>query len=117
MIVTGGSRGIGAATARAAAAGGYAVCITYLRNAVAADTIVESITAAGGRAMAVAADVGVEADVVRLFERVDAAWGKVSALVNNAGILERHMRVEDMDAGRLARVLATNVTGSFLCAR
>ena len=117
MIVTGGSRGIGAATARAAAGDGYAVCISYLRNAAAAETIVDSITGAGGRAMAVAADVGVEADVVRLFERVDAAWGRVSALVNNAGILERHMRVEDMDAGRLARVLATNVTGSFLCAR
>lgn len=117
MIVTGGSRGIGAATARAAAGDGYAVCISYLRNAAAAETVVDSITGAGGRAMAVAADVGVEADVVRLFERVDAAWGRVSALVNNAGILERHMRVEDMDAGRLARVLATNVTGSFLCAR
>ena len=117
MIVTGGSRGIGAATARLAAAGGYAVCITFVRNASAADAVVESIAAAGGTSMAVAADVGVEADVVRLFERVDAAWGAVSALVNNAGTLERHMRVEDMDAGRLGRVLATNVIGSFVCAR
>ena len=117
MIVTGGGRGIGAATARLAAAGGYAVCLSFVRNASAADAVVESIAAAGGTAMAVAADVGVEADVVRLFERVDAAWGAVSALVNNAGILERHMRVEDMDAGRLGRVLATNVIGSFVCAR
>ena len=117
LIITGGSRGIGAATARLAAADGYAVCISYLRNTSAADAVVEEITAAGGKAIAVAADVAVEADVVRLFETVDAQLGRVTALVNNAGILERHMRVEEMDAGRLSRVLAANVIGSFLCAR
>jgi NAD(P)-dependent dehydrogenase (short-subunit alcohol dehydrogenase family) len=117
MIVTGGSRGIGAATARLAAVHGYAVCISYLRNSQAAEAFVQEIATAGGRAIAVAADVGVEADVLRLFERVDAELGRVTALVNNAGILEKHMRVEEMDAGRLTRVLTANVVGSFLCAR
>lgn len=117
VIITGGSRGIGAATARLAAASGYAVCISYLRNREAADAVVQDIVNAGGKAMAVAADVAVEDDVLRLFETVDAKLGRVTALVNNAGILERHMRVEEMDAGRLSRVLAANVIGSFLCAR
>lgn len=117
ILITGGSRGIGAATARLAAAEGYAVCISYLRNKPAADAVVQEIAKAGGKAMAVAADVAVEADVLRLFGTVDAKLGRVTALVNNAGILERHMRVEEMDAGRLARVLAANVIGSFLCAR
>lgn len=117
ILITGGSRGIGAATARLAAAEGYAVCISYLRNQPAADAVVQEIAKAGGRAMAVATDVAVEADVLRLFGTVDAKLGRVTALVNNAGILERQMRVEEMDAGRLTRVLAANVTGSFLCAR
>lgn len=117
ILITGGSRGIGAATARLAAAEGYAVCISYLRNKPAAEAVVQEIAKAGGKAMAVAADVAVEADVLRLFETVDAKLGRVTALVNNAGILERHMRVEEMDAGRLARVLAANVIGSFLSAR
>ncbi|MBX3647818.1 MAG: SDR family oxidoreductase [Rhodocyclaceae bacterium] len=117
VIITGGSRGIGAATARLAAASGYAVCISYLRNSEAADAVVQDIVNAGGKAMAVAADVSVEDDIMRLFEQVDAQLGRVTALVNNAGILERHMRVEEMDAGRLSRVLAANVIGSFLCAR
>ena len=117
MIVTGGSRGIGAATARLAAIEGYAVCISYLSNKPAADAVVQDIVKAGSKAIAVAADVAIEADVLRLFERVDAELGRVTALVNNAGILERHMRVEEMDAGRLSRVFAANVIGSFLCAR
>lgn len=117
ILITGGSRGIGAATARLAAAEGYAVCISYLRNQPAAEAVVQDIEKSGGKAMAVAADVAVEADVLRLFGTVDAKLGRVTALVNNAGILERHMRVEEMDAGRLSRVLAANVVGSFLCAR
>jgi NAD(P)-dependent dehydrogenase (short-subunit alcohol dehydrogenase family) len=117
MLITGGSRGIGAATASLAAAQGYAVCINYLHNRAAADAVVNAINAGGGEAIAVQADVASEADVVRLFETVDRGLGRVTALVNNAGILERQMRVEDMDAARLNRVLATNVTGSFLCAR
>lgn len=117
LIVTGGSRGIGAATACLAASRGYAVAVSYLRDRDAAEAVVARVTASGGQAMALQADVSVEADVVRLFERVDAGLGSVAALVNNAGVLEHHMRVEEMDAGRLSRVLATNVTGSFLCAR
>jgi len=117
LIVTGASRGIGAATARLAAARGYDVCVNYVRNRAAADALVEDIVALGRRAIAVGADVASEADVVRLFETVDRSLGRVGALVNNAGILERQSRVEQMDAARLARILATNVTGSFLCAR
>ncbi|TFW09425.1 SDR family oxidoreductase [Oxalobacteraceae bacterium OM1] len=117
IVITGGSRGIGAATAQLAAAQGYAVCISYLHNKAAADAVVKAITDSGGTAIAVRADVASEPDVVNLFETVDRSLGRVTALVNNAGILERQMRVEDMDAGRLSRILATNVTGSFLCAR
>ncbi len=117
LLVTGASRGIGAATALLAAERGYAVCINYRTNADSALHVVSAIERAGGRALAVQADVATEADVVRLFETCDAALGRLSALVNNAGILERQMRVDEMDAGRLTRVLATNVTGSFLCAR
>jgi len=117
MLVTGGSRGIGAATARLAALRGYAVCVNYRQNAAAAQVIVESITQAGGRALAVAADVAVEADVIRLFAHTEAAFGPVTALVNNAGILEQQMRVAEMDVARWQRVFATNVIGAFLCAR
>jgi NAD(P)-dependent dehydrogenase (short-subunit alcohol dehydrogenase family) len=117
IVITGGSRGIGAATAQLAAAQGYAVCISYLQNRQAAETVVGAIESSGGKAMAVAADVASEADVVRLFETVDRSFGRLTALVNNAGILEHHMRVEDMDAARLNRVFAANVTGSFICAR
>lgn len=117
MIVTGGSRGIGAAVARLAATGGYAVCISYLSNSAAAAAVVAAITARGGTAIAVQADVALEDDVIRLFDEVDAALGPVTALVNNAGILEHQARVEDMDAARLGRIFATNVTGSFICAR
>lgn len=117
MLVTGGSRGIGAATARLAAARGYAVAIGYLAGREAAEGVVAEVERAGGRAIAVQADVSREADVRRLFEAVDARLGRLTALVNNAGILERQMRVEEMGADRLARVLATNVIGAFLCAR
>jgi NAD(P)-dependent dehydrogenase (short-subunit alcohol dehydrogenase family) len=117
LVVTGGSRGIGAATARLAAAAGYAVCVNYVRNESAASAIVQEILKAGGQAIAVAADVGKEADVVRLFERVDAALGPVTALANNAGIVESQTRVEQMDAARLNRIFAVNVVASFLCAR
>jgi NAD(P)-dependent dehydrogenase (short-subunit alcohol dehydrogenase family) len=117
LIVTGGSRGIGAATARLAAGRGFAVCVNYVRNADAAEGVVRDVEAAGGRAVAVRADVAVESDVVRMFETVDRSLGRVTALVNNAGTLETQMRVDMMDAARLTRVLATNVTGSFLCAR
>lgn len=117
LLVTGGSRGIGAATARLAAQSGYAVCISFRRNSAAASAVVDEISRAGGEAIAFAADVSVEAEVVRLFEQAKAALGPVTSLVNNAGLLERHMRVEHMNADRLSRVFATNVIGSFLCAR
>lgn len=117
MVITGGSRGIGAATARLAAAQGYAVCISYVRDRAAANDVVDSIKSNGGEAIAVQADVASESDVVRLFQTADRQLGRLKALVNNAGILERQMRVEDMDAVRLGRILATNVIGSLICAR
>lgn len=117
LLVTGGSRGIGAAVARLAAQQGYAVCLSYLGQREAAAAVVASIAEAGGTALAVQADVAVEDDVLRLFSQVDAAFGPLTALVNNAGILERQSRVEDMDAARIGRVFATNVVGSFICAR
>lgn len=117
ILVTGGSRGIGAATARLAAQRGYAVCLNYLHNEAAAQALAESLSQAGGRAIALPADVAVEAEVVRLFEQIDAALGPVTALVNNAGILEQQMRVEAMEVARWQRVLATNVIGPFVCAR
>jgi len=117
LLVTGGSRGIGAATARLAAARGYAVCLSYRSNAAAADMVVADIERAGGDAFAVQADVASEADVLRLFATVDARPGRLAVLVNNAGILERQTTLLDMEAARWQRVLATNVTGSFLCAR
>lgn len=117
LIVTGGGRGIGAAVARLGAARGYAVCVNYVHDEAAASAVVTEIVDAGGEAVAVAGDVAREADVVRLFERVDGALGPVTALVNNAGILETQTRVEHMDAARLERVFTVNVVGSFLCAR
>jgi NAD(P)-dependent dehydrogenase (short-subunit alcohol dehydrogenase family) len=117
LLVTGGGRGIGAATARLAAERGFAVAVNYRRDAKAAAQVVADIEAAGGRAVAIPADVAVEADVVRLFQECDRSLGTLSALVNSAGIIEKQMRVEDMDTGRLQRVFATNVYGPFLCSR
>ncbi|AUX20677.1 oxidoreductase [Sorangium cellulosum] len=117
MIITGGSRGIGAATARLAAQRGYAVAVSYVRDEDAAGRVVGEIRARGGAAIAVAADVSQEDDVVRMFQAVDGALGPVTALVNNAGVVDRQMRLEDMTAARVQRILATNVLGSFLCAR
>ena len=112
MVVTGGGRGIGAATARLAAQRGYQVCINYLRDAKSAIALAREV---GG--IAVQGDVASEDDVVRLFKTVDEKLGRVSVLVNNAGIVDRGMRVEAMSAQRIQRMLAVNVTGSFLCAR
>lgn len=117
IVVTGGSRGIGAATARLAAERGYAVCVNYRRDEEAARRVVESIERAGGEAITVAADVAEENEVVRLFETVDRFLGRLTALVNNAGVLERQTRVEEIDAARLHRIFATNVVGPFLCSR
>ena len=117
ILITGSSRGIGAATARLAAERGYAVCVNYLANQPAAQAVVAEITAKGGSAIAVQADVSQEADVIGLFAAVDRQLGALSALVNNAGTLETQMRVDEMDAARINRILTTNVTSYFLCAR
>jgi NAD(P)-dependent dehydrogenase (short-subunit alcohol dehydrogenase family) len=117
ILVTGASRGIGAACARLAFARGYRVCVNYRSDTDAANGIVRAIEDAGGAAFAVQADVAREAEVVRMFAEIDTRFGRLDALVNNAGILARQMRVEQMDAARIERIFATNVTGSFLCAR
>lgn len=116
-LITGGSRGIGAATSLLAARQGYAVAVGYHRNAQAAAAVVEQIQKLGGHALAIQADVSKEADVLRLFAEAEAAFGPLTALVNNAGILETQARVENIDAARLTRIFEANVLGAFLCAR
>ncbi|QCR35108.1 SDR family oxidoreductase [Nissabacter sp. SGAir0207] len=116
-LVTGGSRGIGRATARLLAQEGYRVAINYRQDHAAAASLVAEIVAAGGTAQAFAADIAEEAQVMALFAAVDAAFGPLTALVNNAGILFQQARIEELDATRINRVLATNVTGAFLCCR
>lgn len=117
VVVTGASRGIGAATAKLAGERGHAVCVNYRANSEAASDVVKAIEASGGRGLAVMADVSVETDVVRLFETCHDTLGPPTALVNNVGVLETQMRVEAMDAARLHRIFSTNVIGAFLCAR
>ncbi|PLR31267.1 NAD(P)-dependent oxidoreductase [Chimaeribacter californicus] len=116
-VVTGGSRGIGRATALLLAREGYRVAVNYRSNQAAADDVVAQIRAAGGQAHAFAADIADEAQVVAMFAAVDEVFGPLTALVNNAGILFKQARVEELDAARINRVLAINVTGSFLCCR
>ena len=117
MIITGGSRGIGAEIAALAALEDYAVCISYVQNQAAADAVVDTIVRAGGEAMAVKADVAIESDILRMFDTVDRQFGQLTALVNNAGILEKQMRVDQMDVARMQRIFTTNIIGSFVCAR
>ena len=117
LLVTGGSRGIGAATALLAARKGYAVAVNYARDAQAADRVVHAISEAGGRALAVQADVADEEQVLRMFAQVDAKLGRLDALVNNAGVVDRSERVDEMSFARLKRMFDINVIGSFLCAR
>jgi NAD(P)-dependent dehydrogenase (short-subunit alcohol dehydrogenase family) len=112
MIVTGGGRGIGAATARLAAERGYVVCVNYLRNRDSAEKLAKEIDG-----IAVAGDVSLERDVLHLFEEVDRALGRICVLVNNAGVVDLRSRVEDMAPARIERIFAVNVLGSFLCAR
>jgi len=117
LLITGGSRGIGAATARMAAQRGYAVCVTYLENRPAAGAVVEAIRAAGGTAISVQADISRESDVIAVFERVDREFGRLTALVNNAATLEPQMRLEQMDSARMHRIFSTNAIGPMLCSR
>lgn len=117
LLITGGSRGIGAATALLAAQRGYAVAVNYTANSLAADEVVRQIRASGGKAIAVQADVGVEAQVMGMFDTIDAKLGRLSALVNNAGVVDVAARVDEMSVERLRRMFDINVLGSFLCAR
>lgn len=117
VLITGGSRGIGAATALLAAQRGFAVAVNYTRNSLAADEVVRQIRAAGGTAITVQADVAIEAQVMAMFEKVDAKLGRLSCLVNNAGVVDHASRVDEMDFARLRRMFDINVLGSFVCAR
>lgn len=117
LLVTGGGRGIGAATALLAARQGQAVAVNYAKNSLAADDVVRAIRRSGGRAIAIQADVADEPQVVRMFEQIDAKLGPLTGLVNNAGVVDLPSRVEDMSAQRLRRMFDINVLGSFLCAR
>ncbi|MDH4656653.1 MULTISPECIES: SDR family oxidoreductase [unclassified Pseudomonas] len=117
MLITGAGRGIGAATARLAAQRGYALGINYRQQREAAETLAREIESAGGRALPLCADVGDESQVLEMFDRLDREFGRLDVLVNNAGMLERQMRLEDMDVARFERVLRANVVGNFLCAR
>ena len=117
VLITGASRGIGAATALLAAAHGYAVAVNYTANSLAADEVVRQIRASGGQAMAVRADVAKDAEVLAMFDKVDAKFGRLTALVNNAGVVDDVCRVDAMTTARLQRMFSVNVFGTFLCAR
>ncbi|ERF82048.1 SDR family oxidoreductase [Bradyrhizobium viridifuturi] len=117
VVITGGSRGIGRATALAAAARGYRIVVGYATNQAAADEVVSAIEAKNGKAIAVKCDVGSEADILALFKAADG-FGTLGALVNNAGIVGKSgVRVDEMSAERIQQMMAVNVTGSILCAR
>ena len=117
LLITGGSRGIGAATALLAAQHGYSVAVNYATHSAAADEVVRKIRAAGGRAFSVQADVAVEKDIMAMFKKIDIEFGRLDALVNNAGVVDQTSRVDAMTMARLQRMFAVNVFGSFLCAR
>jgi NAD(P)-dependent dehydrogenase (short-subunit alcohol dehydrogenase family) len=117
LLVTGASRGIGAATAVLGAQHGYAVVVNYARDATAAQDVVRRIHEAGGQALAVQADVANEGEVLEMFEKIDAEMGRLDALVNNAGVVDLPQRVDEMSVTRLRRMFEINVIGSFVCAR
>jgi NAD(P)-dependent dehydrogenase (short-subunit alcohol dehydrogenase family) len=117
LLVTGGSRGIGAATVRLAAQSGYDVAFSFVRDGDAAQAVVSQAQAAGGRAVAIQADIAFEADILALFAKVDEAFGRLDAFVNNAGIVAEKQRVDEMSADRLVRMMQVNVVGAMLCAR
>ena len=117
VLITGASRGIGAATALLVARHGYAVAVNYSANSLAADEVVRQIRATGGQAMAVQADVASQAQVLAMFQKIDAKFGRLTALVNNAGVVGETSRVDGMSLARLQRMFEVNVFGSFICAR
>ena len=117
LLVTGGSRGIGAATALLAAKNGWSVAVNYTANSLAADEVVRQIRASGGQAMSVQADVAEEAQVLRMFEHIDAKLGRLTGLVNNAGVVDVKARVDEMSVARWKRMFDINVIGSLICAR
>lgn len=117
LLITGASRGIGAATALLAAKNGWSVAVNYTANALAADEVVRQIHQAGGNAMSVQADVGDEAQILRMFEQIDAKMGRLFGLVNNAGVVDATARVDEMSWSRLERMMRINVLGSIACAR
>ncbi len=117
VLITGASRGIGAASALLAARQGWAVAVNYASNSLAADEVVRQVRQAGGQAITVQADVADEAQVLAMFEKVDAKLGRLDGLVNNAGVVDRTTRVDAMTLARLKRMFEINVFGSFLCAR
>jgi len=117
LLVTGGSRGIGAATALLAAQKGWSVAVNYTANSLAADEVVRQIRASGGQAMSIQADVAEEAQVLRMFEHIDAKLGRLSGLVNNAGVVDVTARVDEMSVARWKRMFDINVIGSLICAR
>jgi NAD(P)-dependent dehydrogenase (short-subunit alcohol dehydrogenase family) len=117
LLITGGGRGIGAATARLAAQRGYSVCVNYKTSEGHAKQIVAEIEAGGGRALAVKADISSDEDVARMFDACDRQLGVLGGLVNNAGVVELQSRLEGIDTARLRRIFATNVFGAFACAR
>ena len=117
LLVTGGSRGIGAAVALMAARRGYRVAVNYASNEEAADKVVAAIEAGGGEAFALRGDVGAEADILAMFETVDRRFGRLDALVNNAGVVDHKARLDEMSGERLDRMMRINVLGTMLCAR
>lgn len=117
MIITGASRGIGAATALLAAKNDFSVVVNYLKHKIDAEKVVRDIVDAGGKAVAIQADISKEGDVLRLFSETDRLFGNLHSLINNAGILERQMRLENIGISRLNRIFSANITGQFLCAR
>jgi NAD(P)-dependent dehydrogenase (short-subunit alcohol dehydrogenase family) len=117
LLVTGGSRGIGAATALLAAQQGWSVAVNYTANSLAADEVVRQIRAAGGQAISIQADVADEAQVLRMFEHIDAKMGRLQGLVNNAGVVDMTARVDEMSVARWKRMFDINVIGSLICAR
>ncbi len=117
VLVTGGSRGIGAAVALGAAKAGWRVAVNYVSDADAANAVVAAIEDAGSEAFAIRGDVGAEADIMAMFEAIDTRWGRLDGLVNNAGVVDETARLDAMSGARFERMMRINVTGSLLCAR